>query len=231
MKRGFPLFFLFLFLLAACGPSAEQQATMTAAALTATAASWTSTPTQTATITVTPTPTITPTVTLTPTVTENPNFTRTPQSSRYYLPDSRVSLIPPRGWQPVGIAYPGLDGALPGFRSLTADIENMWVMLVLYKSSMDLPSSVKSWEDDIKQHVDGFIQVSEDALTTDEGENYVRWQYLLTDPQNVVVYNTVVYFFSTDGANLSIYYTRPQEQGAEYDVLVEESARSTRMHP
>lgn len=76
--KPFPLLsFLILFaLLPACGPSPEQQATMTATAQTATAAAWTRTPTPTATFT--PTRTFTPTETPTPTVTDTPTITPSP---------------------------------------------------------------------------------------------------------------------------------------------------------
>lgn len=59
---------LFIFRLAACGPSPEKIALQTHTAATATAASWTKTPTPTYTPTITPTqkPTSTPTHTPTP---------------------------------------------------------------------------------------------------------------------------------------------------------------------
>ena len=68
--------FLIVILLSACGASPEEQATMTAAARTATAASWTDTPTPTSTST--PTATLTPTLTLTPSITPSPTITATP---------------------------------------------------------------------------------------------------------------------------------------------------------
>lgn len=60
-------------LLAACGPSPEEQAALTASA-------WTETPTLTPTFTATSTPTITltPTITRTPTITFTPTITETP---------------------------------------------------------------------------------------------------------------------------------------------------------
>lgn len=78
MKKLFTLFCLTL-LIAACGPSPEEQATMTAAAWTATPTS-TLTPTNTATFTNTPTftATFTPTITFTPTETLTPTITTTP---------------------------------------------------------------------------------------------------------------------------------------------------------
>ncbi len=85
MKRNLILLLCFLLpLLAACGPSPEAQATMTATAETATAAQWTSTSTATSTFTstftFTPTftTTSTPTETLTPTITFTPSITFTP---------------------------------------------------------------------------------------------------------------------------------------------------------
>ncbi len=74
MKKILTLLSLILFI-SACGPSPEEEATMTAAAWTATS---TLTPTSTATLTLTPslTPTLThtPTITFTPTVTTTPTF-------------------------------------------------------------------------------------------------------------------------------------------------------------
>jgi len=76
---------LFVFLLSACGPSPEQQSTLTATAMTATAAAWTRTPTFTQTFTLTssstPTLTYTPTSTYTPTASSTPTASNTPTAS------------------------------------------------------------------------------------------------------------------------------------------------------
>ncbi len=74
MKKMLILISLVL-LLTACGPSPEEQATMTAAAWTSTSTS-TLTPTSTATFTLTPS--LTPTLTYTPTITFTPTVTATP---------------------------------------------------------------------------------------------------------------------------------------------------------
>ena len=76
MRKSIPAFLLILFIISACGPSPEEQATLTATSITATAASWTETPSHTPspTTTFTPTITFTPTVTLTPTITATPTF-------------------------------------------------------------------------------------------------------------------------------------------------------------
>ena len=57
--------FLSLLLISACGPSAEEQATLTATSTTATAAAWTETSTPSATLTATKTSTATPVFTAT----------------------------------------------------------------------------------------------------------------------------------------------------------------------
>lgn len=76
MRKSIPAFLLILFVISACGPSSEEQATLTATSFTATAASWTATPSHTPspTTTFTPTITFTPTVTLTPTISATATF-------------------------------------------------------------------------------------------------------------------------------------------------------------
>ncbi len=80
MKKQIIVLLVMLFLLTACLPSSEEQATSTAVSVAATAAAWTKTPTATSTFTQTPSPTFTftPTVTLTPTITFTPTITATP---------------------------------------------------------------------------------------------------------------------------------------------------------
>jgi hypothetical protein len=78
MRKHLFIASVIVLLLAACGPSPEEQAALTAAAITATAASWTETPTATFTPSSTSTATSTPTVTFTPTITLTPTETATP---------------------------------------------------------------------------------------------------------------------------------------------------------
>jgi WD40 repeat protein len=80
MKPVYLLACCLLVTLTACGPSSEEQATMTAIAMTSTAQAWTATPTPTATFTPTSssTPTITPTPPQTPTPTTSPTPTLSP---------------------------------------------------------------------------------------------------------------------------------------------------------
>ena len=78
MKRSLFLLLLLMFLVSACGPSADAQSTLTSAAQTTTAAEWTGTFTPTDTFTSTLTLTTTFTQTLTPTITQTPTITFTP---------------------------------------------------------------------------------------------------------------------------------------------------------
>ncbi len=76
MRKIVVMYLFILFIISACGPSPEEQATRTATAITATAASWTNTPT--ITFTPSPTLTLTPTITFTPTITPTSTITTTP---------------------------------------------------------------------------------------------------------------------------------------------------------
>ena len=89
--------------LAGCGPTPEEMAAQTFAAISQTASSWTATPTQTPTLTSTPTPTLTPTATLTPTPTQTFTPTRTPIPTRTFTVTptsaSKPSSTPASGWE------------------------------------------------------------------------------------------------------------------------------------
>ena len=169
MKPKFLLAFLLILLLSACGPSAEQQATMTATSLTATAAVWTPTakPTATATVTPTPKPTATPTKTSTSTNTPDPN--------RYFAPDNSYSLIPPEGWQPegVGLEFPALVGP---------EVGNFDLKLVFSQDKSSF--SVFMWaalvQDSLQRQLQNLSQIGEDFPTTDEGMEYFRWEFTHT---------------------------------------------------
>jgi sarcosine oxidase delta subunit len=115
------LILLTCILLAACGPSPEQQATNTATVQTATAASWTSTPlptaAQTLTFTPSPTATFTPTNTLTPIPTLTPSITPT---ATYALPTFTVNQQafcrygPSKAYLPAADLYAGDKGQIWG---------------------------------------------------------------------------------------------------------------------
>ena len=229
--------FVFLFLvLTACGPSAEQQATMTATSLTAIAAAWTATPTETptptATMTATPTPTATPTETSTPTrtatKTKPPTKTATPTQThdpkRYYAPDNSFSLVPPEGWTPadVDLDYPGLIGPTVGNFNLN-------LRFFREKYRFDVFWYAARVQDDLKDKLQNLSQISEDFLTTDEGKDYFRWEF--TDTQEGVIYHHVYYFYESGDWKLVINYTRLRNQGSEYDTVVDEAMKTVRFKP
>jgi hypothetical protein len=223
---------LCLFLaLAACVPSPEQKATMTATALTATAAAWTPTPTATDTPTVTPTstptPTPTPTRTLTPTPTSTSTSTPTitltptptPDPNRFTAKDNTFSLVPPKGWKSkdVGLAYPALFGPPTG---------NFTPNLVFAEDSSIWPVEAYAAmvQDALKVRLQGYMQISEDYLTTDEGKNYFKW--VMENTQQGKAARQTLYFFESGDAKLVITYTRLKSKGAEYDAQIDEAMKT-----
>jgi hypothetical protein len=223
-------------LLAACGPSAEQKAAMTATSLTAIAAAWTHTPTTTPTATSTATSTVTstptPTETATPTASSTPTLTPTktatptitPDPNRYYAPDNSFSLIPPEGWvsEDVGLEYPGLMGP---------EVENFRLTLVFIRdqSDFDVFFYAALVQGDLEESLQDLTQVSEDYLATDDGKDYFRWE--VTDTQDGVRYRRVFYFFESGKMKLVATYTRPANQGAENDAFVDQAMNSLRFTP
>jgi hypothetical protein len=207
--------------LAACGPSAEQQATMIATAITATAASWTLTPTvtntPTTTPTETPTPTDTPTPTLTPTVTDTPTPTLDP--NRYYASDGSFSIMIPKGWktQDLGTGYlslvkPSLSTAM---ENITFTVQEVPFSVAAYSTMF--PELMKGMFPDLKV-------ISTETFTTPSGLEYIRQEveYSISD---VPVHQTI-YFFGNNGSILIAAYSRMAGPGAEDDPVVEDAIES-----
>jgi hypothetical protein len=120
MRRIILVIFIFS-LLAACAPSAEELATQTATAATATAAAWTKTPTLTNTPSLTPTftpsNTLTPTETPTPSITSTPTITLTPTFSFPSVTvnaQSHCRYGPSKAYLHAGDLYPGDTGTVRG---------------------------------------------------------------------------------------------------------------------
>ncbi len=209
-----------LFMLAACGPSPEQQVAMTATAMTATAAAWTPTPTATNTPTSTPTPTPTETPTATPsstptsTPTMTPSPTPTDDPTRFYASDDSFSLVYPAGWkaEDVGLEYLALLGEKIG--DYTPNI-------IFYTQSYALPLEFYAAviQDSLAARLDNLTTLSEESLTTPDGKNYFRWEMNFSQDGQLVY--GVQYFFENGDWKLIIAYTRLQAQGAENDALVE----------
>ncbi len=206
---------LALITMAACGPSPERQAAMTATALTAIAAAWTATPSATPTLTSTPTPIPTPTPTLTPTITPTP----TSDPNRYYPPDNTFSLIPPEGWMKVdrGLDYPSLRGPLVG---------RFAINLAFYQDRSNLPVEMyaAAVQHGMKTMFADLSLVSEGFRTTFEGLDYFRWEYTYT--RNGAALRQIMYIFGPGDWKLVITYSRPKDQGSEYDAAVDAAIRT-----
>jgi hypothetical protein len=231
-QRALILSMILIIALTACGPSPEQQATLTATALTATAAAiaaaWTRTPTPTATptatATLTPTPTQTPTplptATLTRVPTVTPIPTQTPDPNRFSSEDHAISLIPPKGWtaKPAGSKYPGMVSPAGGSAKAALDF---------MRDSSIWPGAAYAAmvEDALTPKMANYKLIGEDYLTTDSGKDYFRWAFQANNSQGSP--SQVVYYFFEDGdAKLVIIYSRPLDQGAEYDDQVDAAMRT-----
>ncbi len=224
MKAIF-LVFVLAVTITSCGPSSEQKATMTSVSLTSTAAAWTPTPTRTntPTATATPTSTLTPTATNTATRTPTATLAATPTATHnpevYYAPDNSFSISGLKGWEPrdVGLKYPALIGPAVGKFTLN-------LVFVVDKSIFPLAFYSAQVQDGIKTTVTVLKDISEDFLTTNAGKDYFRW--VIEDSIKNVVYHQVVYMYESGDGKLVITYTRPVDQGQEYDELVDEAMKT-----
>ena len=218
---------LLILLVTACGPSVEEQAAMTAAAITATAAAWTKTPTITYTPTSTATQTPTPTETFTPTPSETPTQTptqtstptNTPDPNRYYSPDGTFSFAALDGWEEVevGLAYPVLLGpTVGGF--------NLNLVFVQEESTFPLAFYTAIAQGSVEENFQSLTPISEEFLYTDEGKDYFRWE--VTNVQLGEVVHQVFYFFESGDWKLMIIYSRHSNAGMEYDALIDETMQT-----
>ncbi len=219
-----------LVLLTACGPSAEQQAAMTATALTATAAAWTPTPTSThtPTPTLTPTPTQTPTPTLTPTSTSTPTATPSPTATqdpnRYYAPDNSFSLVIPEGFviQDIGLKYPALIGPQIGN-------VNQNLVFTPDTSTMPLAFYTAQVQDSVTSSIAGVNSIQEEFLETSSGIQYFYW--VIEDTQQGVKIRQIFYIFENGDSKLNIIYTRQPGEAPEQDALIDASIDTIQFGP
>lgn len=223
MKVHF-VFLALLFTLTACGPTAEQQAAMTATAMTATAAAWTPTPTATYTPTITPspTPTETPLPTLTPTATNSPTPTQDP--SRYYPPDNTFSILAPEGWVvfDLGLKYPALIG--PKVGEVT---QNM--VFIPETSTYPMEMYAAFVQDSITATLKGVNSIEEEFLTTSSGIDYFRW--VAENNHQGIVMRQLYYIFANGDWKLTIIYTRQEGNAPEQDKLVDGLVDTFRFEP
>ncbi len=223
MRKHILFLAILMLVVTACGPSAEEQAAMTATVQTATAAAWTKTPTGTPTPTATFTPTPTPTTTFTPTPTETltqtPTSTNTPTSTpdphRYQAPDGTFSFTMLEGWEEmrIGLEYPALKGPMAGGFDLN---------LVFIQEEAAFPMAFYSAliQGSIEENFQEVTQVSEDFLVTAEGKDYFRW--VMTHKQQGKTFRQTFYFYESGDWKLIITYSRLNNAGEEYDDLIDE---------
>jgi hypothetical protein len=209
-----------LMLVQACGPSPQQQAAMTATALTAIAAAWTPTPT----VTITSTPSSTSTVTLTPTSTRKPTNTITPSPTddpaRFYAPDHTFSLVLPEGWRAVdqGYDYPTLVGPR----------HDMFIDFFVQEGTGGI-SFYSALIQDAMLEVDPSTKtISEDFLENIYQKEYFRWAF--TFVKSGTGHYRVIYFFDAKEHILVISYGRVQGQNGVYDANVDEAMKTIQFH-
>jgi hypothetical protein len=239
--RNVMIFVLLAAWLAACGPSENelaQQVTQTAAELsisqTKAAPTPSPSPIPTATVTVTATPTATavatatatptPTATFTPTFTPTPIATQTPVPNRYIAPDDSFSLVAPEGWQPVdvGAEYPSLIGPKVGNYSINLAFSQEQDPGSSEPYGLWMYTAMK--QDRIKMKRPNLSQVSEDDFMTEEGKDCFRWE--VKDTIKGMNVRQIFYFFESGDWMLMITYTRPENQGAEYDAVIDGAMRT-----
>ena len=105
----------------------------------------------------------------------------------------------------------------------------MNLIFIRDKSPFDVFFYAATVQDTLKENLQNLSQISEDYLTTDDGKDYFRWE--VTDTQKGVRYRQVFYFFESGDWKLVITYTRPNNQGSEYDALVDEAMNTVRFSP
>jgi hypothetical protein len=219
-----------LLLVSACGASPEQQASMTATAMTATAAAWTPTPTatNTPTATLTPTPTQTPTPTLTPTATNTPTSTASPtptrDPNRFYASDNSFSLVIPEGFvvKDIGLKYEALIGPQIGN-------VNQNMVFTPDSSTMPLAFYTAQVQDGITSSISNVNSITEEFLETSSGIQYFYW--VIEDTQQGVKIRQIFYIFENGDWKLNIIYTRQPGEAPEQDALIDASIDTIQFGP
>ena len=90
------------------------------------------------------------------------------------------------------------------------------------KSAFPLPFYSALMQDSVKASFTDVQDISEDFLTTVEGNEYFRWK--IADTQKGVLYYQVLYMYESGDRKLVITYTRPAGTlGEEYDAVVDDA--------
>lgn len=208
-------------ILAACGTSPDQQAAITATALTATAVQWTPTHTSTFTPTLTLTPTSTPLASATPPPTLTLTPSRTPDPDRYYPPGTSMSMVVPEGW------IPFTQGGMAGLTNPTMEVFFPSILIIEDPVELDLELYTAQLQDSLTPQLAGYKLIKEDFLTTPDGLPYFRWEFQVTNEEGKDV--RVVMYVLEGGSRMGILqYTRDKNSQQKLDLQVEEAINSVR---
>lgn len=112
-----------------------------------------------------------------------------------------------------GGPYPALVG--PG-----GDIDRLSLTFYEEQASAPLAFYTALVQDRIMEGLPSLEQISEDFLNTVTGEVYFRWEF--TNFKEGILYHRVIYFYESGDWKLAILYSRLEDQGKEYDRLIDE---------
>jgi hypothetical protein len=137
----------------------------------------------------------------------------------FKAPDYTFTLTTPRGWllKDIGLVYPALIGP---------QLENYNLNLVFFEeqSKFPLAAYASSIQDNLINADQNMHKVSDNALETDEGKSFFRWETeTVRDGKS---YHLIVYFFESGDWKLSTTYTRPAADGVQYDAEVDAAMKS-----
>jgi hypothetical protein len=194
----------------------------TSVAMTLTAQEWTLTPSNT------PIPSLTPTQTTKPTAapTRTPTLIPTHDPDRYYAPSREYSFIPPLGWVAVDPDDPLQEPPVRG-----PQIGDFTLNLQIYRdeTAFGVFNYASSFEFYSMEQDTSIKEIQENALITDDGEAYIRWE--ITIIHDEVKYHQTFYFFGEEKSVLFIIYTREEKIASEMDPLVDKSMQTVIFHP
>ena len=147
--------------------------------------------------------------------------TETLDPDYYYADDLTFSFIPPEDWEPldIGLEYPALFGP-------TIDEFNLNLIMVEEQPGFPMAFYTALVQDNYVSIFPDLTTISEEFLFTNEGKDYFRWEVTLT--QEGVKIRQIFYFFESGDWTLMIAYTRPADQGSEFDAQVDEAMLTVR---
>ena len=155
----------------------------------------------------------------TPKPTSTPTPNPTPDETRFTSPDGYYSFIMPEGWE--------LTENDNGFIRISGPSGKKYTPNLVASQTEDL-MMLELWsaifQDAILKNLGDAALISEDFIDTDEGKLYFRWEFQAE--QQGDRYHHIFYMYGSGDWKLVIAYTRLENEGAEYDVLIDAAMRS-----